>query len=71
VPHIVIPGSGRFQLVLVRTAAGTHFSDVAPEVKAVFVLMGTADERNATEYATADTAMGKSPIACQNTPLYK
>jgi amino acid transporter/mannitol/fructose-specific phosphotransferase system IIA component (Ntr-type) len=46
VPHIVIPGSGRFQLVLVRTAAGTHFSDVAPEVKAVFVLMGTADERN-------------------------
>ncbi|MFP4376824.1 MAG: amino acid permease [Spirochaetales bacterium] len=46
VPHIVIPGTGRFQLVLVRTAAGVRFSEAAPEVKAVFVLMGSADERN-------------------------
>lgn len=46
VPHIVIPGSNRFQLVLVRAAGGIVFSEAAPAVQAVFVLMGTKDERN-------------------------
>jgi amino acid transporter/mannitol/fructose-specific phosphotransferase system IIA component (Ntr-type) len=46
VPHIVVPGSGRFQLVLVRCRGGVRFSDHAPEVKAIFALMGTPDERN-------------------------
>lgn len=46
VPHIVIPGSNRFQLVLVRSGEGIRFSEHAPEVKAIFVLMGSADERN-------------------------
>jgi len=46
VPHIVVPGEGRFDLLLARARKGIHFSDEAPEVKAVFVLVGSRDERN-------------------------
>ncbi|MFW5688022.1 MAG: amino acid permease [Spirochaetota bacterium] len=46
VPHLVIPGSNRFQLVLARSTRGVRFSEQAPQINAVFVLMGTADERN-------------------------
>ena len=46
VPHIVIPGEGEFELVLVRARDGVRFSEAAPSVRAVFVLAGTADERN-------------------------
>jgi mannitol/fructose-specific phosphotransferase system IIA component (Ntr-type) len=46
VPHIIIPGSNHFQLVLVRSREGIRFSETAQSVKAIFVLMGTRDERN-------------------------
>lgn len=46
IPHIVIPGDGKVQLVLVRAKAGVRFSDEAPAVHALFVLIGTRDERN-------------------------
>jgi amino acid transporter/mannitol/fructose-specific phosphotransferase system IIA component (Ntr-type) len=46
VPHIVIPGTNRFHLVLVRSRDGVRFSDAAPAVHAIFVLMGTKDQRN-------------------------
>jgi amino acid transporter/mannitol/fructose-specific phosphotransferase system IIA component (Ntr-type) len=46
VPHLVLPGEEKFEAVIVRHRKGVHFSDDAPEVKAVFVLMGTIDERN-------------------------
>jgi mannitol/fructose-specific phosphotransferase system IIA component (Ntr-type) len=46
VPHVVVPGEGRFGLLLARARQGISFSDEAPEVKAVFVLAGTRDERN-------------------------
>ena len=46
VPHIIIPGEGRFQLVLVRSISGIYFAPQTPEIKAMFVLMGTANERN-------------------------
>ena len=42
----MIPGTNRFQLVLVRSARGIRFSPGTPAVRAIFVLMGTADERN-------------------------
>jgi len=46
VPHVVIEGEGKFELLLARVRRGIRFSDAAPEVKAVFVLLGTRDERN-------------------------
>ena len=46
VPHLILPGTGKFELVLVRHKSGVAFSEEAPQVKAVFVLMGTVDERN-------------------------
>jgi mannitol/fructose-specific phosphotransferase system IIA component (Ntr-type) len=46
VPHLILPGAEKFELVLVRHKEGVAFSDEAPNVKAVFVLMGTVDERN-------------------------
>ena len=46
VPHIVLEGEGVFQLLLVRARGGIHFSEKAPSVKAVFILLGTRDTRN-------------------------
>lgn len=46
VPHIIVPGEGRFQLLLARANKGIRFSDEAPQVKAVFVLAGSRNERN-------------------------
>lgn len=46
VPHLILPGEKKFELILVRHREGIRFSDDAPAVKAVFVLMGSIDERN-------------------------
>lgn len=46
VPHVVISGEGKFQLLMARAKQGVRFSDEAPRVTAVFVLVGTRDERN-------------------------
>lgn len=46
VPHLILPGTGKFELVLVRHKSGVAFADESPNIKAVFVLMGTVDERN-------------------------
>lgn len=47
VPHVMIEGSGEFELLIARSEPGIEFSPEAREVHAVFVLAGTADERNA------------------------
>lgn len=46
IPHIVIEGEGRFEILLARCKEGIYFSDAAPHVHAVFILIGTRDERN-------------------------
>ena len=46
VPHVVVPGEGRFELLMARAREGVEFSSDAPNVEAVFVLVGTRDERN-------------------------
>lgn len=46
IPHIVIGGEHSFDIMLVRSRNGVRFSGEMPRVKAVFVLAGTADERN-------------------------
>ena len=44
--HIVVEGEGEFRLLLARSRDGIIFGEDKPLVHAVFVLMGSADERN-------------------------
>ncbi len=46
IPHIIIEGENIFDIFLIRVKKGVFFSDAAPRVRAVFVLVGTKDERN-------------------------
>ncbi|MCK5805506.1 MAG: amino acid permease [Lentisphaeria bacterium] len=46
IPHLIIPGDHHFRLLLVRCRTGVHFSSSEVPVEALFVLAGTADERN-------------------------
>ncbi len=45
IPHIIIEGQGKFEILLARCREGIRFSDEAPAVRMVFVLMGSRDER--------------------------
>lgn len=45
IPHIIIPGEGKFEIVLARSREGILWEKEAPPVHAVFILLGTADER--------------------------
>ncbi len=46
IPHIVIPGEGKFEIAIVRARNGITFNDPASKAHAVFLLLGTRDERN-------------------------
>ena len=46
VPHIILDGDGVFRLLVARCKKGIRFSDHSPKIKAVFIIMGTRDERN-------------------------
>jgi amino acid transporter/mannitol/fructose-specific phosphotransferase system IIA component (Ntr-type) len=46
IPHIVVEGTGRFDILLVRCREGVGFTPDGPPVHALFVLIGSADERN-------------------------
>ncbi len=46
IPHIVIEGSKVFELLLVRSSEGIIFPGVDQPVNALFVLLGSGDERN-------------------------
>jgi len=46
IPHIVVGGEGVFDILLARSREGIIFADDTPPVHAVFVLMGSSDERN-------------------------
>ncbi|MFP4058787.1 MAG: amino acid permease [Candidatus Brocadiia bacterium] len=46
IPHVVVEGEGKFEVLLARCRQGVRFSPQAPAVRAVFVLVGTRDERN-------------------------
>jgi len=46
IPHVIIKGNKLFDIILIRCKKGCYFSSDAPEVKAVFTLVGTKDERN-------------------------
>ena len=46
VPHLVIEGSNIFKVVIVRNKEGVIFSEKEKDVKAVFFMFGSRDERN-------------------------
>ena len=46
VPHMVVEGSKRFDILLVRSRDGIEFAPDKEPVHAMFVLIGSADERN-------------------------
>jgi len=46
IPHIIIDGEHTFSILLARCRKGITFSESAPMVQAVFVLVGTRDEHN-------------------------
>ena len=46
IPHIVIPGEKRFDIVLARCKKGIIFNEGYPPVNIAFILVGTKEERN-------------------------
>jgi len=46
IPHIVVPGENKFEIVLVRARKGIVFSSQEDPVHIIFVLAGSIDERN-------------------------
>ena len=46
IPHIIIAGQQKFDILLARCREGIRFSEKEAAIKAVFVIMGTKDERN-------------------------
>lgn len=46
IPHIIIDGEDTFFILLARCKDGIYFSKLAPKVQAVFVLVGTRDQRD-------------------------
>ena len=46
IPHIIIDGNHKFDILLVRCKDGIIFPDTPESVKAMFVLIGSMDERN-------------------------
>ncbi len=46
IPHIIVDGEKTFEILLARAGNSIRFSDENPDVKIVFVLVGTRDERN-------------------------
>ena len=45
IPHIILEGNELFDLMLIRCREGIYFTENAPAVKAVFVIIGTQDKR--------------------------
>ena len=56
IPHIIIDGENIFHLMLVRCRDGIYYSDLAPGVQAVFLLVGTNDQRDFHLFTLASIA---------------
>jgi APA family basic amino acid/polyamine antiporter len=46
IPHIIVEGEKKFDIVLVRAREGVIFPHAAEPVKSIFALVGSKDERN-------------------------
>ncbi len=45
-PHLVVPGTGKFHLLIVKSSKGVQFEEDDEKVNAIFVLAGSRDRRN-------------------------
>jgi len=62
IPHLVLEGEHKFDILLARCKPGIAWSGDIPEVHAVFVLAGTKDERNFHLRALAAIAQVAQPL---------
>ncbi len=46
IPHVVVKGEGKFEILIVRSRKGIVFPDSPEPVHTMFVLVGSSDERN-------------------------
>jgi amino acid transporter/mannitol/fructose-specific phosphotransferase system IIA component (Ntr-type) len=46
IPHVVVEGRKTFDILIARSRQGIEFSEHARSVHAIFILLGTQDERN-------------------------
>ncbi len=46
IPHIVVEGKGIFEIVPIRCRPGVVFNEKEPPVQAIFLMVGSIDERN-------------------------
>ena len=46
IPHIIVEGQNKFDILLVRAVDGIDFSSAPDPVKTIFILAGSKDERN-------------------------
>jgi APA family basic amino acid/polyamine antiporter len=46
VPHVIIDGTGKFDILIARCRQGVNFSPEAPQIHTLFVVAGTRDQRN-------------------------
>jgi mannitol/fructose-specific phosphotransferase system IIA component (Ntr-type) len=46
IPHIIAEGQHQFRIFIARCKNGIQFSEKHQDVKAIFVILGTKDERN-------------------------
>jgi amino acid transporter/mannitol/fructose-specific phosphotransferase system IIA component (Ntr-type) len=46
IPHVIIDGESKFEILIARCQPGISFTEASPPVYAVFVLLGSRDERN-------------------------
>ena len=56
IPHIIIAGQNTFHILLARCRQGIYFSELAPKVQAIFVLLGSRDQRDYHLYALSAIA---------------
>ncbi|MFH1881289.1 MAG: amino acid permease [Planctomycetota bacterium] len=56
IPHIILEGQHKFDILIARCREGIFFSEKEPSVHAVFVIMGSKDERNFHLYSLAAIA---------------
>ncbi len=46
IPHVIVDGTQKFDILLARCRKGITFSDALPPIHIIFVLVGSPDERN-------------------------
>ncbi|TFG49987.1 MAG: amino acid permease [Candidatus Brocadiia bacterium] len=46
IPHVIVDGENKFEIILVRAVEGVEFTNVSDPVRIIFFLAGSKDERN-------------------------